>query len=146
MYISPIVVLFSVIGILVLYYYFSRSQENYTHQDHPVLNQIRENFKLIKKEYGEIPLREGGSSYTENKSAITLCLTDPKTKRFYDMNTLMYVALHELAHTVTKSSGDDSHGDEFKKNFIILLKRADALGLYNSSQPIPLTYCGIKND
>lgn len=108
----------------------------------PLLALVRSNFTKLSPHYGEIPLYEGNSSYTENKSSITLCLRDQKTASPYDSNTLMYVALHELAHVISKTYG---HGDEFKKNFAALLDRAEKLGFYDSKIPLPSNYCGVQS-
>lgn len=109
---------------------------------HPVLEQIRERFTVLDSKFGEIPLRVGERSFTEDKTVITLCIVNPHTNKFYDINTLMYVGLHELAHTLTKADGPDSHGDEFKRNFAKLLKLAQEKGIYDATQPIPTSYCG----
>lgn len=116
-----------------------------------VLNRVRANFILIHPKYGGITLQEGDSSYTENKRVISLCTVNPNTGEHYDMNTIMYVALHELAHVVTPKydkNGNlhDEHSAAFKKNFALLLKRATKLRIYNPSIPIPSTYCGIKDN
>lgn len=110
---------------------------------HPMLDQVRENFAKINPVYSKIPLKEGSSSYTENKNVITLCIKDPESGGYYDMNTIMYVALHELAHVVTKSQ---HHTDEFKKNFNILLRKGAKIGIYDPRIPIPSTYCGVNSD
>lgn len=110
--------------------------------DNPILQRVRENFKKINESYGNIPLREGKSAFTENKSIITLCLLDPDTKNTYDMNTIMYVAIHELAHMCSMSKG---HGEEFQKNFAKLLKKAAKVKVYDPSIPMPKSYCGVLN-
>ncbi len=133
------IVLILVIGLIVLAAFALTPRSYYSH-DHPILNQIRANFAKLNPEYGKIPLREGNSAYTENKSVITLCLRNPETKRFYDFNTIMYVSLHELGHVVSKTHG---HNDEFKKNFAILLRQAAKKGIYDPRLPIPSTYCGV---
>lgn len=107
---------------------------------HPALVSIKERMRFLKPEYGNIPLREAQSSYTENKSTIYICLQDPSTKKYYSINTLMYVTLHELAHVISTKYG---HGDEFKENFQTLLNHANRLGIYDSSIPMPPTYCGV---
>jgi hypothetical protein len=112
---------------------------------HPVLEQIRERFTVLDPKFGNIPLRVGDKAYTEDKAVITLCIVNPHTNKFYDINTLMYVALHELAHTLTKADGEESHGDEFKQNFARLLKLAQDRGIYDATQPIPVAYCGVEN-
>lgn len=111
--------------------------------DHPILKQVSKNFSQLDPEYAKIPLQEGDSAYTENKEVITLCLRDPYTKDYYDMNTIMYVALHELAHVISKSQG---HNNEFKKNFSILLREASRKKIYDPRKNIPTTYCGIESD
>ena len=107
---------------------------------HPLLDQVRSNFAMIDPKHASIPLRIGDSAYTENKEVITLCLTDPDTNQYYDINTIMYVALHELAHVVSSNQG---HGDEFKKNFADLLKKGAELGIYDPKKPIPAQYCKV---
>lgn len=84
------------------------------------------------------------TSYSVNKGEkIVLCLrARDDTEKIIDENTLMFVALHELAHIMTVSIG---HKEEFWKNFKFLLKNAIAIGVYkhenyNSS---PKKYCGI---
>jgi len=121
---------------------YNSSTSYYSH-NHPILNKVRENFSKINVKFAEIPLREGDSAYTENKEVITLCLKDPTNGgKYYDMNTIMYVALHELAHVICESSG---HGEEFKKKFSMLLRQAAKLGIYNPRIGIPATYCGLNN-
>ena len=137
----------SVVIILVLIFtafmvYFLTYRSNYSH-DHPILNKVRQNFSKLNPDYGRIPLREGNSAYTENKRTITLCLKNPETKKYYDMNTIMYVALHELGHIVSKTHG---HNDEFKRNFSLLLREASRKGIYDPRKEIPQTYCGVGPD
>lgn len=139
---STTLIVLVVIGIIVIFALYS-FKESYNFPYNPVLNKISKNFSIIDPKYGKIPLKEGDSSYTENKDVITLCLKDPKTNKYYDFNTLMYVSLHELAHVSSTSHG---HGDEFKDNFAKLLKRAESLGIYNSNLPIPVSYCGVNSE
>jgi hypothetical protein len=128
---------FSTLGALIYYFFLKPKPSN-----NPVLQQIKANFAKIKPDYANIPLYEGDSAYTENKETITLCLVDPDTNVEYDFNTVMYVALHELAHMVSKSQG---HGEEFRDNFAKLLRDAAIKGIYDPSQSIPTTYCKIRN-
>jgi hypothetical protein len=121
------------------------ASKEYISDNHPIINEIKRRFSLINPKYGKIPMHVGNKSFTEDKSVITLCIEDPETKKPYDINVLMYVALHELAHCLTKADGKESHGDEFKSNFAMLLKEAASKGLYDPSQKIPQTYCGIDH-
>lgn len=136
------VLLVLVIALIILAA-FTLSQRSHYSDKHPLLEQIRSNFTLLSPEYSDIPLREGNSAYTENKAVITLCLKNPETGKFYSMNTLMYVALHELGHIISKTHG---HNEEFRQNFATLLRRATKMGIYDPRQPIPQTYCGIGQD
>jgi hypothetical protein len=124
---------------------FTVKPAEYYHVNHPVLDEIRRRFAMISPRFAKIPLKTGRESYTENKSVITLCIKNPQTGLDYDMNTLTYVALHELAHCVTKADGVDSHKSEFRYNFAILLQKAENLGIYDPRKPIPPTYCGMKS-
>ena len=63
----------------------------------------------------ETPADEKFTSYTIDKGkVIYFCLRSKIIENIHDMNTLMYVALHEFAHVCTKSFG---HTVEFKENF-----------------------------
>ena len=53
--------------------------------------------------------------------------TEKTNGRLIDSNTLMYVALHEMAHICTESVG---HTEEFWKNFKFLIIEAEAINIY----------------
>jgi hypothetical protein len=82
------------------------------------------------------------TSYTVNKGEhIYMCIRDDD--RIINENTIFFVALHELAHIMTVSSG---HTKEFWANFRLILKHAIANGLY-TYEPYhrkPQPYCGIQ--
>ena len=129
--------------VIILIAAFALYPRSYYSHDHPLLNQVRANFAKLNPEYEKIPLREGDSAYTENKSVVTLCLKNSESGGYYDMNTIMYVAIHELAHIVSKTHG---HNTEFKDNFAKLLRQAARLEIYDPRKPIPTTYCGVGPD
>ncbi len=85
------------------------------------------------------------TSYSINKGEkIVFCLrSKDEENKLMDLNTMMFVALHELAHIATESIG---HTDEFWDNFRWLLQEAINIGVYKEqdfkSKPVP--YCGIK--
>ena len=91
-----------------------------------------------------IPVNMNYTSYTSQKGKkLRFCLRKPDDRmQFYDMNTLKFVALHELAHMATYSMG---HQADFWEMFRFLLVEANSLGMINlidyknSHQP----YCGI---
>ena len=85
------------------------------------------------------------TSYSVNKGEkIVFCIRnkDPK-ESLVSLNTIMFVAIHELAHIETKSIG---HTKEFWDNMRELLKISIKLGIYKREkyEENPVEYCGIK--
>lgn len=84
------------------------------------------------------------TSYSINKGEkLVFCLRSKNDNEdLQDINTLMFVALHELAHVMTRSIG---HTPEFWKNFKFLLKIAKKLEIYNEVDYSinPQKYCGM---
>ena len=137
-----VVIILLAIFLLVAVGFAISSRSNNYDMKHPILDEVRQNFSKLNPKYALIPLRSGDSAYTENKEVITLCLVDPDSGKFYDMNTIMYVALHELAHVLTPE-GKEEHGDAFKQNFSDLLRQGSQIGFYNPRKSIPSTYCKV---
>ena len=85
------------------------------------------------------------TSYSINKGEKTVyCMRSrDDTNKLVELNTMMFVALHELAHTMSKSIG---HTKEFWDNFRILLRNAQNLGIYKrvDYDKNPVDYCGTK--
>jgi hypothetical protein len=84
-----------------------------------------------------------GTSYSLNKGEkIVLCLRQKDDNSFVDMNTLMFVFLHELAHLGTVEN--KTHSPIFDRNFKFILKEAIDHNLYSyhdyNTQPV--IYCG----
>ena len=87
---------------------------------------------------------ENETSYTVNKGhQIVLCLVDYNNMQIYDMNTLMYVVIHELAHIANDSFG---HDESFYSIFNYLLQESIFAGVYsfNNFDKLPKYYCGLK--
>ena len=98
-----------------------------------------------KKIYETLPTSEY-TAYSENKGEkLAFCLDTEKNSqgRLIDINTLMYVALHELSHIATKSVG---HTDEFWENFKFLITEAKEIKIYNpvDYKKEPARYCGMN--
>lgn len=95
--------------------------------------------------FSENDIRSSDTSYSENKGQrIVVCLRD-KTKAPYplvEINTVMFVMLHEMSHLMTETIG---HTPEFWENFRRILHDAVKIGIYTpvnySRQPTP--YCGM---
>lgn len=85
------------------------------------------------------------TSYSVNKGEkVVFCIRSKDTKEeLVDENTMTFVAIHELAHLMTKSIG---HGEDFWENMRYLLKVAIQLGLYQKQdfRANPVTYCGTR--
>jgi len=85
------------------------------------------------------------TSYSLNKGEkIALCIRKKgNSKEFIEDNTIMFVAVHELAHIMTESVG---HESEFWDNMAFLLEKANELNIYN---PVDYSennvdYCGME--
>lgn len=89
-------------------------------------------------------LNDDYTSYTVNKGEeIVFCLRPrDNDKLVYDLNTITFVALHELSHVASLTTG---HNDEFKKNFTMILREAMRLNLYRYQDysKYPVDYCGM---
>jgi hypothetical protein len=90
------------------------------------------------------------TSYSENKGEkIVICLrdkNDPPAYPFVDMNTVMFVVLHEMAHLMTAELSSGKHTPEFWANFRRLLEDASRIGIYTpvNYAKSPVDYCGMK--
>ena len=109
----------------------------------------RENVKRLVKNFNPRKISETlptskYTAYSENKGEkLAFCTTTTKKgNRLIDKNTLMFVALHELAHIATKSVG---HTTEFWQNFKFLIENAKNINIYNpvDYKKAPKEYCGM---
>ncbi len=117
----------------------------YLQEKHPNDERITRMHKRLQKlKIEEAKHEPNSSSYTINKGELMkLCLRDKKTRDFHDINTLMFVVIHELAHIMTVSTG---HTDEFMTNFKFILSNAADIGIYIpiNYEKNPITYCGVE--
>lgn len=111
--------------------------------------------KYLKRNYNasilsEAIKSENWTTYTLNKESIYMCIrTKDENDEIYDINLLMFVLLHELAHL---SNYDKEgypiigHGREFKDIFTKLVKSAIEINVYKYEdyKKTPKEYCGIK--
>jgi hypothetical protein len=85
------------------------------------------------------------TSYSVNKGEkIVFCIRAKDEKEsLEDINTMMFVAIHELAHIMTISVG---HTDEFWDNMKYLLEKGIKIGVYSQEdyKSKPREYCGVK--
>ena len=83
------------------------------------------------------------TSFSVNKGEeVAFCLKSKRTGKLHDINLLLYVAIHEMAHMACPEIG---HGDLFKKVFRFLTLKAIDLGLYEKDDysANPVEYCGM---
>ena len=84
------------------------------------------------------------TAYSENKGEkLAFCLNSEKNNnQLIDLNTLMYVALHEISHIASKSIG---HTDEFWQNFKFFIEQANTINIYKpiDYKKTPAKYCGM---
>lgn len=104
----------------------------------PILQQIRESLIKIDPRASKFSFFKHNKSYSINKKKIYLCMED-KYGNYYSYNTLLYVALHELAHCL--NTVDTGHSEAFNNMFRYLLQTATDSGLYNPNMKIPCDYC-----
>jgi hypothetical protein len=85
------------------------------------------------------------TAYSENKGEkIAFCLNTTKEgNKLIDLNTLTFVALHELSHIMTESVG---HKQDFWQNFKFLLQNAKSAGIYIpvDYKKNPQKYCSME--
>jgi hypothetical protein len=102
----------------------------------------------LKKKFRPDNISEGTkdskyTSYSVNKGEkIVFCLRSrDENEELVDDNVMMFVALHELAHVMSKSVG---HTEEFWDNFRFLLKQGIQAGVYvkQDFRKKPVKYCG----
>jgi len=114
-----------------------------TDADDPRVKRLAQRFNSSKI-VETLPTSEH-TAYSENKGRkIAFCLNKKKDNdnQLIDENTLMFVAIHEMAHLTTMSIG---HNKEFWDNFKYLLKKANECGVY---EPVDYSkqqteYCGM---
>ncbi len=119
---------------------------NYLHEKYPNNKDvIRLKNKFNKNNIVETLPTSELTAYSENKGQkIAFCLNKKKTgTKLIDINTLTFVALHELSHIMTTSIG---HTDEFWNNFKFLIENAKEINIYTpvDYKKNPENYCGLE--
>lgn len=93
----------------------------------------------------ESPFEPDTSSYTLNKGDLmAFCVRSKENpNELHDYQTMLFVAIHELAHVASVSRG---HGAEFVNTFKWLLQQAAESGMYSpvDYSKAPITYCGVR--
>jgi hypothetical protein len=118
----------------------------YTGDKYPDMENVKRLVKGFnpKKIMETLPTSEY-TAYSENKGKkLAFCLNRDKKNNndLIDESTLLFVAIHELSHIMTKSIG---HKTEFWKNFKFLLENAKECGIHDpiDYKKKPQEYCGM---
>ena len=84
------------------------------------------------------------TAYSQNKGEkLAFCLdTEKNDGNIIDLNTLTFVAIHELSHIMTDEVG---HTPKFWDNMRFLLEKARDIGIYipEDYDKTPKMYCGL---
>lgn len=138
-----IIVIFLFFRITYGYYLVYKNNHNET------IQAIRKDLKIIYNQYYEdinetpnidiedLIIFEGDQSFTYDKKKIYLCLQDDNEKYSYD--SILYVAIHELAHVICDEKG---HTELFWSINEQLLQIATDKGMYRGSN-LPRNYCPL---
>ena len=122
-----------------LFQYLSENRDQYPEYI-PYIDQLLRNSNKIKLTEADPNGRH--TSYTVNKGEeIAICLRN-KSGSIHDLNTIMYVVLHELSHVACPEIG---HTKLFRKIFVFILQISIQLGIYDhvNYSSSPQSYCGI---
>lgn len=122
--------------------YLVRNKENF--KDYiQYIDQLSINLNETRTSIYETEPSSNLTSYSVNKGEeISFCLKSKKNGKLHDINLLMYVAIHEMAHIACPEIG---HGDLFKKIFKFLTEEAVNIGIYRKEDysSNPVEYCGM---
>ncbi len=119
-------------------------------EDNTTEEKLEEDFNRLINNFNPENLSESTpdakyTSYSVNKGEkIVFCMRSKDSdERIVKENTMLFVAIHELGHLMTKSVG---HTPEFWDNFKLLLKIAIDLKIYQhiNFNKNPEKYCGTN--
>ena len=102
---------------------------------------IKERLPHVK--ISETPLNSNFTSYSVNKGEeLVFCIRSKKTRQIHDMNELLYVGIHEIAHIGCPEIG---HTDLFSQINLYMLKKAVCYNIYKHVDYFysNADYCGM---
>lgn len=112
---------------------------NKMYSEDPRILRLNQNLKIDN--FKEGISNPNYTSYSINKGEqIILCLRT--NGKIVDINTMMFVMLHEYSHIISESVG---HTDEFWNNFKWILEEAMNIGIYTKQdfKKENVEYCGM---
>lgn len=126
------------------------NKNNYNINKDDTYNDDYNNYvRKIKNRLKTVKIRESSpnstyTSYTINKGEeMVYCIRSKEDNKIHDMNELLYVAIHEIAHIGCPEVG---HTELFKKINIYLLNKAILYNIYNYKNYYDnnIEYCGMN--
>jgi len=115
-------------------------EENYPDSERAKRTKEKWDNIIIKETYEN----ESSIAFVVNKGdEMSICLTNKDTGNLEDINTTMFVVLHEVGHLMSVNWG---HDEEFWTNFKLILGKAQEIDIYNYTNynNTPEEYCGIS--
>lgn len=109
----------------------------------PYINLLKNNFNQERTLIYENSPDSEYTSYSVNKGEeFVFCLKCKTTKQLHNINLLVYVAVHEMAHAGCPEIG---HTPLFNKIFKFFLQQAIEIGeyTYEDYSRNPVNYCGL---
>jgi hypothetical protein len=117
-----------------------------TYPDKPQVILLKKNFDAEAHRLGESTPNDEFTSFSVNKGeSVHFCLRQREggDESLVDENIVVFVAIHEMGHIITKTIG---HGPDFWNNFGWLLQESEKIGIYTHQNfsAHPVSYCGMK--
>lgn len=122
--------------------YCEEKKDSYSDDNKKAIKRMKKNFNI-----NAVVESSPGNKYTSysiNKGEkIVFCLRSKEDDSLVDLNTMMFVAIHELAHLMSESIG---HTKEFWDNMKFLLERGIEINVYTKQDfnKHPKEYCGTQ--
>jgi len=107
------------------------------------IKQLDKNFNENRTSIYETDPNSDLTSFSVNKGEeLSICLKSKSSDKLHDINLLMYVVIHEMAHFACPEIG---HGDLFQKIFKKFLEVAVIIDIYHYEDysTKPVEYCGM---
>ena len=109
----------------------------------PYIDRLQKGFNNTRTTIMENSSTSDNTSYNINKGEeLVFCLKSKKTGKFHDINLLMYVAIHEIAHIACPVIG---HGELYQKIFKFFIDMAEKINIYKrvNYNEKPTEYCDM---
>ena len=117
--------------LILVYYIYTQ-----LHAEHAVITDVKRRIAVVLPSVSELYIRQGEKPMIVNKQDIYLTLYD-SDGRLYDINTIVYVCLHELSHLICDTEDTvEHHSPAFYSIFNKRLRVSVDNGVFNPTTPI----------